>query len=86
MNGFGRCSPHEMVNIECRTVKDHISAKDTGLDVECSLEKGLICQSNNGGKECEDFEIRVLCGCGMYFYFILVQIYCNFYFRFNRST
>lgn len=53
-----------MVSIQCRTVKDHVPAKDTGLDVECSLEKGLICKSKNGNKECEDFEVRVLCGCG----------------------
>lgn len=52
-----------MINIECRTVKDHIPSKDTGLDVVCSLEDGLLCKSDKGGA-CPDFEIRVLCQCG----------------------
>jgi von Willebrand factor len=53
-----------MVDIECRTVKTHIPAKDTGLDVECSLERGLVCKSSMKGKACQDFEIRVRCECG----------------------
>lgn len=53
-----------MVDIECRTVLGEIFSKDTGLDVECSLEKGLVCRSGN--KSCVDFEIRVLCRCGKF--------------------
>ncbi|KAJ8974052.1 hypothetical protein NQ317_002298, partial [Molorchus minor] len=58
-----RCNTSQMIDIECRTVLTHIPAKETGLDVECSLEKGLICQSAGKGKSCPDFEIRVLCQC-----------------------
>lgn len=59
--------------IECRTVKDGVSAKDTGLDVECSLEHGLICRSDVKGKKvCPDFEIRVLCDCGKKCFIIIV--------------
>lgn len=53
-----------MVDIECRTAGTHISAKDTGLDVECSLERGLYCKASSNHKLCPDFEIRVLCQCG----------------------
>lgn len=52
-----------MIDIECRTVKGHVPSKATGLDVECSLEKGLICSSRKGEKQCPDFEIRVKCRC-----------------------
>ncbi|KRT80045.1 hypothetical protein AMK59_6836, partial [Oryctes borbonicus] len=55
------CNQTEMAAIECRTVLGHIPAKETGLDVECSLENGLLCTS--GTKSCVDFEIRVLCRC-----------------------
>ncbi|XP_056642321.1 hemocytin [Diorhabda sublineata] len=58
-----KCNVDMMVDIECRTVKDHIPSKETGLDVECSLEKGLICKSSGKNKECPDFEIRVKCQC-----------------------
>lgn len=51
-----------MIDIECRTARSHIDAKSTGLDVECSLERGLVC--NSDARRCPDFEIRVLCQCG----------------------
>lgn len=53
-----------MVDIECRTAGTHIPAKDTELDVECSLERGLYCKASGAHKLCPDFEIRVLCQCG----------------------
>lgn len=53
-----------MIDIECRTVEGHVDAKSTGLDVECSLEKGLLCKSPDNTQKCPDFEIRVLCECG----------------------
>lgn len=52
-----------MTDIECRTVQTHIPAKETGFDVECSLERGLVCVPTNG-EDCPDFEIRVFCQCG----------------------
>jgi von Willebrand factor len=58
-----KCAKEKMVDIECRTVKTHIPAKGTGLDVECSLERGLVCKSSMKGKACQDFEIRVRCEC-----------------------
>lgn len=59
-----RCSLENMTDIRCRTVRTHIPSKDTGQDVECSLEKGLICI--NG---CSDYEIQVYCQCGKWFYY-----------------
>lgn len=59
-----KCNPDQMIDIQCRTVEGHLDPKMTGLDVECSLEKGLICASaGKGKKQCPDFEIRVLCQC-----------------------
>nr|CAH7739498.1 unnamed protein product [Callosobruchus chinensis] len=58
-----RCNISEMVDIECRTVGSQIPAKETGLDVECSLERGLVCKSKTKATMCPDFEIRVLCHC-----------------------
>ncbi|KAG5886861.1 hypothetical protein JTB14_017666 [Gonioctena quinquepunctata] len=63
LEGSSRCNISDMVDIECRTVDTHTPSKETGLDVECSLENGLICQSTIRGKLCPDFEIRVLCQC-----------------------
>ena len=52
-----------MVDIQCRTVGSKKSPKETGLDVECSLERGLYCRSRANEAPCEDFEISVLCRC-----------------------
>ncbi|XP_044578140.1 hemocytin isoform X1 [Cotesia glomerata] len=57
-----RCSKEHMVDIRCRTVNGHKTPKETGLNVECSLERGLYCQSEDK-VPCEDFEISVLCRC-----------------------
>ncbi|KAF5285691.1 hypothetical protein FQR65_LT13076 [Abscondita terminalis] len=59
------CEIKQITDIECRTVTDHISPKETGLNVECSIEKGLICTAENEHEPCPDFEIRVKCGCGV---------------------
>ncbi|KAG6461849.1 hypothetical protein O3G_MSEX012891 [Manduca sexta] len=59
--GSPMCKPDMMKKIECRTVEGHKEPKETGLDVECSLEKGLVCKEV--GKACPDFEIRVFCEC-----------------------
>lgn len=53
------CSWEFIKKIECRTVGTHLTPKQTGEDVECSLEKGLICVG-----PCHDYEIRVMCDCG----------------------
>ena len=59
LNGTSYC-PQTMISaIECRTVVGHKSPKATGQNVECSLERGLMCQG-----VCFDYEIRVLCECG----------------------
>ncbi|KAH9629264.1 hypothetical protein HF086_008346 [Spodoptera exigua] len=42
--GTPMCKEQMMKKIECRTVGDHKSPKETGLDVECSLERGLYCK------------------------------------------
>lgn len=54
-----------MIDVQCRTVDTHQDFKSTGLDVECSLERGLICKASLGKQKkfCPDFEIRVLCEC-----------------------
>lgn len=56
--GSAFCDADHMIQIECRTVDGHLHPKETGEDVECSLEKGLICVG-----ECHDYETRVLCNC-----------------------
>lgn len=48
-----------MTQIECRTVKTQQDPKSTGQDVECSLDRGLLCRG-----PCHDYEIRVYCDCG----------------------
>ena len=58
-NGNAVCPSKMIAAVECRTVMDHKSPKATQQDVECSLERGLVC---NG--QCFDYEIRVLCDCG----------------------
>ncbi|CAK9818181.1 SSPO [Anthophora quadrimaculata] len=60
--GFAICDKSHMVDIRCRSVKNHLTPKETGLDVECSLERGLYCQSQ-ANLRCVDFEISVLCQC-----------------------
>lgn len=56
------CDKSHMVDIRCRSVKYHFAPKETGLDVECSLERGLYCESRPN-LPCVDFEISVLCQC-----------------------
>lgn len=58
-----KCEKNRMTDIECRAVQTHIPAKETGFDVECSLDRGLVCVPTNG-EDCPDFEIRVFCQCG----------------------
>lgn len=52
------CTTELMKQIECRTVDTHMEPKRLGEDVECSLEKGLICAG-----PCHDYEIRIMCDC-----------------------
>lgn len=47
-----------MINIECRSLKVKNGLKDIIEKVDCSLNKGLVC---NG--KCRDYEIRVQCKC-----------------------
>lgn len=61
-SGFAICDKEHMIDIRCRSVKGHLTPKDSGLDVECSLERGLYCQSHPD-LPCMDFEISVLCRC-----------------------
>ncbi|XP_043259225.1 hemocytin isoform X1 [Colletes gigas] len=62
IQGSAVCDRSHMVDIRCRSVKHHLTPKETGLDVECSLERGLYCQSQPK-LPCIDFEISVLCQC-----------------------
>ncbi|XP_059045233.1 hemocytin [Achroia grisella] len=59
--GTSMCNQDMMTKIECRTKVNHQSPKETGLDAECSLERGLLCRETGG--TCPDFEIRVYCEC-----------------------
>ena len=63
MPGSAVCTKEEMIDIQCRSVKDHKTSKETGLNAECSLERGLYCRPEPHGEPCVDFEIRVLCQC-----------------------
>lgn len=62
IKGSAICDKNQMIDIKCRSVNDHLTPKETGLDVECSLERGLYCQSHFN-LSCIDFEISVLCQC-----------------------
>ncbi|XP_046603352.1 hemocytin isoform X1 [Neodiprion virginianus] len=64
IKGSAVCTKDQMVDIKCRSVQNHITPKESGLDnVECSLERGLYCQALPDQKPCIDFEISVLCQC-----------------------
>ena len=52
------CTTDFFAAVECRTVVSHNSPKKTGQDVECSLERGLLCKG-----QCFDYEMRVYCEC-----------------------
>lgn len=74
-----KCPLDMMMNIECRTVSEHLSPKETGLDVECNLDKGLVCISRPGQTECPDFEISILCGCGtckIWHKILIIIVFC----------
>lgn len=58
LNNSAFCPPNLMKQIECRMFGTHQESKLLGEDVECSLERGLLCIG-----ECHDYEIRVLCDC-----------------------
>ncbi|XP_011303247.1 hemocytin [Fopius arisanus] len=62
LKNSSRCERSFMVDIRCRTVDEHLTPKDTGLDVECSLERGLYCTAERN-EICPDFEISILCRC-----------------------
>ncbi|XP_026667953.1 hemocytin isoform X2 [Ceratina calcarata] len=62
IKGSPVCDTIYMIDIKCRSVNGHMMPKETGLDVECSLERGLYCQSQPN-LPCIDFEISVLCKC-----------------------
>lgn len=55
------CSVEQMTDIECLTV-DGKHPKDLDFDVECSLERGLICKTSNSRRPCPDFKIKVSTG------------------------
>lgn len=57
--GKATCSSDYFAAIECRSVVGHDNPKKTGQNVECSLERGLVCKG-----QCFDYEIRVYCDCG----------------------
>uniref|UniRef100_A0A8D8ZF36 Hemocytin n=1 Tax=Cacopsylla melanoneura TaxID=428564 RepID=A0A8D8ZF36_9HEMI len=54
----GVCTASQASDIRCRTVHSHLGVKETGQNVECSLERGLICEG-----ECDDYEVSVYCSC-----------------------
>ncbi|XP_043682227.1 hemocytin isoform X2 [Vespula pensylvanica] len=62
IEGSAVCTKERMIDIKCRSVKSHLTPKESGLDVECSLERGLYCKSQPD-LPCIDFEISVLCQC-----------------------
>lgn len=52
------CELEKMTDIECRPLKDKKGVKSNVEKVECSLDKGLVC---NG--KCINYELRVQCKC-----------------------
>lgn len=61
-DGFAICDREYMTDIRCRTVEGHLDSKESNLDVECTLNRGLYCQSRSN-LPCVDFEISVFCRC-----------------------
>ncbi|GLH02043.1 Hemocytin [Gryllus bimaculatus] len=59
-NGSAHCRLNQVELIECRVVSSLKSHKETGLNVSCNIDEGLVCY----GSECPDFEIRLFCNCG----------------------
>lgn len=61
LGGAGKvfCLNDNIVAIDCRVSLTHQHPKKTGQNVECSLERGLVCKG-----QCFDYEIRVYCDCG----------------------
>lgn len=55
---FGMCDSEQINNIECRPINMKKVQKGIVEKVECSVDKGLVC---NG--KCSDYEIRVHCKC-----------------------
>lgn len=55
---YGQCSQNQMTDISCRVVGSHQGVKETGENVECSLERGLLCEDG-----CSDYEMKVFCEC-----------------------
>jgi len=52
------CEPEKMTDIECRPLNKKKGLKDNVDKVDCSLDKGLVC---NG--KCINYELRVQCKC-----------------------
>ena len=48
-------------DIHCRTVDTHVFANQTGDDVTCEAETGLICREQKRRDDCHDYEVRFLC-------------------------
>ncbi|KAJ8683258.1 hypothetical protein QAD02_019050 [Eretmocerus hayati] len=68
MEGSSICDRQNMIDIRCRTVDTKTSYKEVAetnpdLDLECSLDKGLVCSPLKQNRTCPDFEVSVLCFC-----------------------
>ena len=48
-------------DIHCRTVDTHVFANQTGDDVTCEAETGLMCREQKRRQDCHDYEVRFLC-------------------------
>lgn len=76
------CGREMMVDIECRTADSKVPHKETGENVDCSLQGGLECRPSHAGTKkaggvssCSDYEIRIRCHCGN-FLFCFASQFC----------
>ncbi|KAG8238941.1 hypothetical protein J437_LFUL000780, partial [Ladona fulva] len=57
------CERSKIADIQCRAVGTGIRFDETGQNVRCNIEEGLVCNPSEAGSTCINYEIRVLCLC-----------------------
>lgn len=60
------CPVENMVDVECRTVRDKTPWNETDETLLCSADTGLRCLRDDQDyrRPCSDYEMRVYCDCG----------------------
>ena len=59
-SGEAFCAENQVMDVRCRTAGTHLPPAETGERVRCSVDEGLVCDSDF---VCQDYELQVLCDC-----------------------